>query len=184
MYLVEIDPVDGLVKVDGSYDGIRAIKEFREIINDKELGRECMTAIALVADWLTPIRYYSEEDRPKKAMHDVANDRNAFIWKQEKIQVALNKYKDLQYNPNLVEKERLDEMQMLKLEQIKKEKSSTKQVTLFQQLNVIKGLIEAWNKSNEDSNPYAEGPVENGYLLSRLEEKLNDRHSFYNAQKN
>ena len=181
MYLVDVDTVSGLVKVEGSYDGLMFVKEFREVVNDPMLGVECMTCIALVADWLTPIRYYTERDRPIKAMRNVMNNGTAFIWKQKKIQEALIKYKELQYNPALVEKNTLDSMLIEKLNEIKKEKNKQKQIDLFNQLSTIKELLKSWNKQNEDINPYADGPIEGGYPLSRLEEKLKDRNSFYNV---
>ena len=90
MYLVELDPATGLVKVNGEYDGVRAIKEFRDVINNKDLGLECFTAIALTVDYLTPIRYYKEKDRPYKAMGIATKgNRRAFVWDQELIQVCL-----------------------------------------------------------------------------------------------
>lgn len=120
MYLVELDEFSGLVRVDGEFDGVRSIKEFREIINDPELGVECFTAIALTADYLTPIKYYSEEDRPYKAMGIVTGgNRRAFIWHQDKIQKALLEYDRLQYNPTIEEKRTLDAMLLGKLKEIR-----------------------------------------------------------------
>jgi len=182
MYLVELGS-DGLVKVDGPNDGVRAIKEFRDILNDKKLGIECFTCIALVVDHLTSIRYYTDKDRPKKAMGIVMSNRSAFVWNQNKIQAALNKYDELQYNPVLEQKQLLMQMQMDKLNEIKVEKDNEKKVNLFKQLNTIKELINNFNKEYSDIDPYAEGPVKNGYSLSRLEEKLDDKSSFYHTRK-
>ena len=180
MYLVEIDKATGLVKYEGPYDGIMAIKAFRAVVNEKGLGIECFTAIAMVVDWLSTIRHYSLNDRPKKAMYHVTKKRNAFPWANKLIQDALEKYSELQYNPDLVEKESLDNLLRGKLIEIKENKSPGKTTELFKQLNTIKELIKTWNKDNEDKNPFSEGPVVEGYLLSRLEEKMMDKHSFYN----
>lgn len=122
MYLTEFDPATGLIKVEGPFDGVMAIKEFREVINDPKLGVECFTAIALTVDYLTPIKYYREEDRPYKAMSIVCDgNRRAFDWNQELIQSALVKYDNLQYNANIEEKKALDFMLLEKLQEIKNE---------------------------------------------------------------
>ena len=123
MYLVELDPHTGLVRVDGEFDGVRAIKEFREIINNKDLGIECFTAIALTVDYLTPIRYYKEKDRPFKAMEIATKgNRRAFVWDQELIQKCLIEYDRQQYNPTIEEKRTLDFMLLEKLKEIQLQK--------------------------------------------------------------
>lgn len=250
MYLVELHPITGLVKVDGEFDGIRAVKEFRDIINNVELGVACMTAIALTVDHRTPIAYYKEDDRPYKAMEiATGGNRRAFDWPRESIQRALKKYSQLQYNPTIEEKKTLDEMLLNKLQEINDEKDNAKKfhsleeatadniedlidehieikrllgesifeklnakelkslirraniyvikprnerkreekkkrdeervTRLFKELNTIKDLINSFNKQNENEDIYAEGPVRNGYKLTRLEEKALDKNSFY-----
>ena len=253
MYLTELDPVTGLIKIDGPFDGVMAIKEFREVVNDKKLGIRCFTSIALTVDYLTPIQYYREEDRPYKAMEIACEgERRAFVWNQELIQQALVKYDDLQYNATIEEKKALDFMLMEKLKEIKNESenhqsfhlldevtpsnieqvfienrdvkgllneqewehfslqqktsfirkantriikpfnkkqqdrasevSQEKVLVLFKQLNTIKSLIENFVKANEDNDIYADGPVVNGYKLTRLEEKILDKNSFYHKE--
>lgn len=253
MYLVELDTFTGLVKVDGEFDGVRAVKEFRDIINDPKLGVSCFTAIALTVDYLTPIGFYKESDRPYKAMElATGGSRRAFDWPQEKIQQCLIKYNELQYNPTIEEKRTLDFMLLEKLKEIQlqkeadtyqeieeadddniedligeyrdikkllgemdfnslssKEKTSfirkaniyvitpenrsrkemwqtrneERMMVLFKQLNTIKTLIENFNKANEDKDIYADGPVRNGYKLTRLEEKAMDKNSFYHKNR-
>jgi hypothetical protein len=108
--------------------------------------------------------------------------RRAFDWPQEKIQKALLKYDELQYNPKIEEKRTLDFMRLEKLKEIQKEEDEAKRMGLFKQLNTIKSLIENFNKENEDEDIYSDGPVINGYKLSRLEEKILDKNSFYNKE--
>lgn len=247
MYLVELDPHTGLIQTLGPYDGVRAIRDFRNLIDHHDFGIEAMTCVALVVDWLSPIRYYSESDKPKKAMYNVTGDRNYFPWDNDLIQIALKKYSELQYNPKLVEKNNLDSLlndKLLDIKNIKEEINSIKelqlqfketrdvalsfiqniedyrnhktmikesqlfsklniteklikdlmkkidnfqipnkeeeQINMFKQLNTIKGLLKTWNDENEDFDPAKEGPVVNGYTLTRLEEKLLDQKSFYN----
>lgn len=184
MYLTELDPVTGTIKYEGPFDGIMSIKEFREVVNDETLGIKCFTSIALTVDYLTPIKYYREEDRPYKAM-EICNDgnRRAFDWNQEKIQKALIKYDELQYNATIEEKRALDFMLLEKLKEIKDEKEEDRRLDLFRQLNTIKSLIENFNKANEEKDIYADGAVVNGYRLTRLEEKILDKNSFYHKNK-
>lgn len=181
MYLTEIDKATGLIKVDKRFDGVYAIKEFREILNDPKLGIEVMTCIALVADWLSEIRYFRLKDRPKKAMRIVRDKHWDLDWNIEPIQKALKKYEELQYNPDLVEKRMLDEMLQDLLVKIKDAKKQEMRLEYFKQLDTVKGLIQTWNKNHVDDDPMAQGPVDNGYSLSRLEEKAMDRKSFYNV---
>lgn len=253
MYLCELDPKTGLVKTSGPFDGVMAIREFRDVINDELLGVKCFTAIALTVDYLTPIKYYREADRPYRAM-GMCNEgnRRAFDWKQEKIQQCLIAYDELQYNATVEEKKALDFMLLEKLKEIKTESDNThvlgvidtvtaenieemiidnydikgllnehpwedysevqqksiirkanqrvvdpfnkrtreaastrsqeKVLALFKQLNTIKALIENFNKTNEGTDIFATGPIVNGYTLSRLEEKRQDKNSFYNKE--
>jgi hypothetical protein len=182
MYLVELDPGTGLAKIDGTYDGVRAIKEFREVINDPELGVECFTAIALAADYLTPIGRYSEKDRPYKAMESVVGDRRAFVWDQEKIQACLIKYEALQFDARLEKKRTLDFMLLNKLEEIKSEVEDDNKVKLFKQLSTIEGLIDKFNNDTAGVDILDGSPVRNGYTLRRLEQKILDKNSFYNKR--
>jgi len=251
MYLVELDPLTGFVKVDGEFDGVRSIRDFRNIINSEELGIECFTAIALTVDYLTPIRYYKDTDRPYKAMEIVTNgNRRAFVWEQELIQKCLITYNKLQYNPTIEEKRTLDSMLLEKLKEINKVKEDTKSyisiapatksniedlieeyqeikrlvpsevsfekltkkelnslirkanlyviiprnekqlerkrekdeermTLLFKQLGTIKDLISNFNKQNDSDDIFSDGPIRNGYKLTRLEEKVEDKNSFY-----
>jgi len=253
MYLVELDPFTGLVKIDGEFDGVRAVKEFREVINDEKLGVECFTAIALTVDYLTPIGFYKEGDRPYKAMElATKGNRRAFIWDQDLIQKCLIRYDELQYNPVIEEKRTLDFMLLEKLKEInlqkeantlvlleeatsenikdltgefqqikrlvgdvdwntisdrdrkslirkaniyvvgpenrKREEEHSKKneermMALFKQLGTIKTLIESFNKNNEANDIYKEGPVRNGYKLTRLEEKAQTSTSFYHKNR-
>lgn len=254
MYLTTLDTRTGLVKVDGEFDGVRAIKEFRDVINDPELGIECFTAIALTADYLTPIGYYTENDRPYKAMEKATGgNRRAFPWPCEKIQLALKEYNKLQYNPTIEEKRTLDFMLLEKLKEIKDQKNKManyeptplatkdnieeildinrdaeklleekpwehysereqtslirkinervikpfnerqrdnkskrdeeKIMTLFKQLETIKSLISTFNSQHKDEDIYGDGPVRNGYHLTRLEEKQLDENSFYHVNR-
>jgi hypothetical protein len=186
VYLVEINKRSGLVAVDKEYDGIRSIKAFRDILDDPELGIECMTAIALTVDHLTPFANYSLSERHRRAMYEVTGNRDAFVWNQEKIQVALNKYDELQYNPALMEKLLLENMQRDQLKELERLRGegadASKLKDKFSQLNLTKGLLEQWKKDNDIYEEIKKGPVKGKYRLKRLERKIEDKQSFYQNQ--
>jgi len=189
MYLTEIDEKTGLVKIEKSKDGILAIKEFRDIIHDEKLGIECFTAIALVADYLSLKRFYDDNDRPRASMEEVTGDRDKFVWKQEKIQKALVKYDDLQYDAD-IEEERLHRLRKTNvLRKIKEaEKMNVDEMiaagynmkNLTATLRDINADIVAFDKRTNKNSMFGHSPVENGYSLSRLEQKLKKKRSFYN----
>ena len=181
MYLVELDPADGLVLVTGRFDGVRGIKSFRDVLDDKKLGRECMTVIALVVDYESLYRHWGDDDRPLKCSYEVTGNRKKWTWKQEKIQKALIDYKELQYNPDMVEKLQLDQLIIKQLNAIQVETDDARVSLLFKNLNTFKDLKKKWIEENGDKDVLADGPVEGKYHLSRLEEKLRENRSFYNA---
>lgn len=183
MYLVETDPKTGLVLYTGLHDGIMLIPEFNAVISDVSLGIEAFTCVALSIDWTTPIRNYIIEDRPKKAMYTITGKRDTFVWNQDKIQLCLKKYMELQFNPDLMERDKLADMRLKQLNKIDAEDNPVELSIMFKQLNLIKGLQSDWDKANEDKNLFSEAPVVNGYKLSRLEEKATDKRSFYHEQK-
>lgn len=193
MYLTELNKKTGLLDIEDIEDGVLAIKEFREVINNKDLGLECMTAIALVADYKSPIRFYNEEDRPKAAMENVTGNRKAYNFKSEKIQLALKKYDALQYDPSLEEKRIHEERKVRKLKEIKdadlppekdKDGNEIKRKpisTLTAELRKINEDIKAFKSSNEGDDLFSGSPVKNGYKLTRLERILEKKNSFYNT---
>jgi hypothetical protein len=189
MYLTEIDPKTGFLSVGKSKDGILAIKEFREILNNEDLGLPCLTAIALVVDYLSPKRFYDENDRPRAAMEETTGDRDKWPWKNEIIQKALIKYNDLQYDSD-AEEERLHRQRKVNtLRKIKEcenltleeqvEKGYNKS-SLLKDLRNINKDIDEFNKRINKSEIYKNSPVENGYSLSRIEQKLLKKRSHYN----
>lgn len=194
MYLTEINEKTGLVDTEKNLDGVLAIKAFRDIINDKKLGIQCFTCIALTADYQSPIRYYSENDRPKKAMEEVTGKRTTYDWNTEKIQVALKTYDDLQYDPtveegrihyqrkvNMMKKLRESEEKYGKgeLDENGKEILYRSPAEVAADLRKINADLKEYEKMVAGKEIYGESPVKNGYKLSRLEQKALKRNSFY-----
>lgn len=193
MYLTKINPKTGLLLIEDGEDGILAIKEFRDILYDDSLKIEgetialrCLTAIALTADYQSKINYYDDNDRPRKAQEEVTGDRYCWQWNIQPIQAALKKYEALQYDPTLEEKQIYYNQKVKKLKQIDsydswtdEEKKKTRISDLRTELRAINKDIEDFEKRNDGKDLHAESPVVNGYSLSRLEQKLEARNSFY-----
>ena len=196
MYLTELDKKTGLIVIDKQGDGVLAIKEFREIIYDEKLGIKCMTAIALAVDHQSILRFYSEDDRPKAAQEEVTGKRNAWEWKQDKIQLALKKYDWLQYDPTVEEGRVHYQRKVNKLREYKQaekyygkghkddngvELTFTKPSILARELRDINTDIKNYEDSIQGKELYNASPVKDGYALTRLEQKLEKKNSFYNT---
>ena len=197
MYLTKLNKKTGLLEIEDEHDGILGIKAFRDVIEDKNLGLECMTVIAFVVDYLSPLRFYIEKDRPRKSMEEVTGKRDAFVWDQEKIQVALKKYDELQYDPTLEQGRIYFESKVQKLLEYKEaakyygKKHNLKDadgnelifespVKIRKQISEIDEDIEKHEKRIQGKDTYEKAPVRNGYKLTRLEQKLEKKNSFYN----
>jgi len=190
MYLTEIDENTGLLSIGQSKDGVTAIKEFRVILDKKGYGIECLTAIALTADYLTPFRHYDENDRPRAAMEEVTGNRDKWPWKDPIIQNALIKYRDLQFDPDLEEMQLHKQRKINIINKIKLAESLDDEERIEKNLNIgnltknlrnINNDIEAFNKRVNKSELYTNAPTDNGYSLSRIEQKLLKKRSHYNA---
>lgn len=183
MYLIEIDPITGLVKDDVVLDGWKSITSFRELVDKEGYGIKALTCVALVMDYTSIIKNYSEKERPIKAMEIIFDNRKALNWNCDEIQLACINYKELQYNPTLEEKSLLDELRIAKLNEIKNVKGSFEKTTLLKELSNINDLVKSFEVKNGTANTFNESPVRNGYALSRLEIKILDKKSFYYERK-
>lgn len=190
MYLTRINKETGLLLIEDGDDGILAIKEFRNILDDEDLGLACLTAVALTVDYKSPINFYDDKDRPRKAMEEVTGNRDEWVWNSEKIQQALKKYDDLQYDPTLEEGRIYYDQKVQKLKLIGQwDKLPSDHVSkvgrnmndLKKDLRVINADIMDYEKRIEGKDIFKDAPVVNGYKLSRLEQKLEKKNSFYHT---
>lgn len=179
MYLLQLNPFTGLIKEDDELDGWMAIESFRNLVNKEGYGIEALTCVALVMDYGSVIKNYSEKERPLRAMEDVFNNRKALNWNCDEIQHACINYKELQYNATLEEKALLDELRITKLNEIKEADSTYKKTVLLKELSGINALHDSFDSKNSAKDTFAESPVRNGYKLLRLEIKVTDQKSFY-----
>lgn len=196
MYLTELDKKTGLVVIDKQGDGVMAIKEFREVIYDETLGLKCFTAIALAEDYQSLLRFYSDDDRPKAAQEEVSGKRETWEWRQDKIQLALKKYAWLQYDPTIEEGQVHYQRKVNKLKEYKQSEKyygkghkdeNGNDITfknpsiLAKELRDINTDIKNYEDSIQGKELYNASPVKDGYALTRLEQKLEKKNSFYNT---
>lgn len=181
MYLLQLDPKTGLLRQENELDGWMAIESFRKLV---ELhGIKALTCVALVMDYGSLIKHYTEKERPHKAMQNVYYNRDALQWFSDEIQLACIHYKELQFDPVLEEKKILDGIRIDKLEEIKNEPDNFKKQNLLRELGQINGLHESFEKKHSTQDFFHKSPVRNGYHLQRLEIKLTDPKSFYHERR-
>ena len=88
MYLLELSKKGDIVNVD---DSLYAIEEFRGLV--EELGIKAMLWVALVCDYDSPYRHFVERERVKSVSKAVFDKYEWKGVKNEKIAVAIKKYK-------------------------------------------------------------------------------------------
>jgi len=96
MYLLNLNRKGNVYKDD---DGITGIPEFLSVLKTEKLGPTALKWVALVFDYESPYRHYSELERKKAVSKDLYD---TFKWSGEKnltLQAACEKYKKLQFDP-------------------------------------------------------------------------------------
>ena len=96
MYLLNLNRKGDVYKDD---DGITGIPEFLSVLKTEKLGPTALKWVALVFDYESPYRHYSELERKKAVSKDLYD---TFKWSGEKnltLQAACVKYKKLQFDP-------------------------------------------------------------------------------------
>ncbi len=183
MYLTILNQKTGLVNLDDVNDGVLSIKCFRDLIEDKSLGLECFTCVAMTVDYKSPIRYFAFKERHNRAMREVTGDGKKYRWgHNQKIVEACIMYAELQYDPKIDELDQLNELWLSKLKSAKDEDDSEKKLSLIKKSSEVKKLIENILKGESRDSLLDNAPTKNGYKLSRLEIKVQQRKSFYHEQ--
>ena len=96
MYLLNLNRKGDVYKDD---DGITGVPEFLSVLKTEKLGPTALKWVALVFDYESPYRHYSELERKKAVSKDLYD---TFKWSGEKnltLQAACVKYKKLQFDP-------------------------------------------------------------------------------------
>jgi hypothetical protein len=96
MYLLNLNRKGNVYKDD---DGVVGVPEFLSVLQTEKLGALALKWVALVYDYESPYRHYSETERKKAVSKDLYD---TYKWTGEKnltLQAACEKYKKLQFDP-------------------------------------------------------------------------------------
>ncbi len=96
MYLLRLNRKGDVYKDD---DGVTGVVEFQSVLTAKNLGPAALKWIALIYDYDSPYRHFTEKERIKAVSLDLYGNVK---WKEEgrkEIQAAIKKYKELQFDP-------------------------------------------------------------------------------------
>ena len=95
MYLVNLDKTGNVIMDDSVY----AVEEFRNVIETKSLGLKGLLWVALFCDYDSIYRHFTEDERVRIISSTLFNNYDWKGVKNEKIAKAINKYKELQFDP-------------------------------------------------------------------------------------
>jgi len=96
MYLLNLNRKGNVYKDD---DGVVGVPEFLSVLQTEKLGALALKWVALVYDYESPYRHYSETERKKAVSKDLYD---TYKWTGEKnltLPAACEKYKKLQFDP-------------------------------------------------------------------------------------
>ena len=96
MYLLKLDKKGDVYKDD---DGITGVPEFVNILKADKLGATALKWVALVCDYDSPYRHFTEAERKKAVSKDLYDKYEWFGTKRPEILAAVDKYKQLQFDP-------------------------------------------------------------------------------------
>ncbi len=95
MYLLKISKQGKIVDDDGIY----GIPEFKSVIETSGLGTKGLMFVAYIADYDSPYRHFTEDERFKVVAKDLFDNYDWKGVKNKKIASAILKYNELQYDP-------------------------------------------------------------------------------------
>jgi|TARA_R110000787_G_scaffold243276_3_gene349200 hypothetical protein len=95
MYLLKISKNGNVIED----DGIFGIPEFKELIDSKTFGNRGLMYVAYIADYDSPYRHFTLEERVRVVSKDMFQDYEWKGSKNKKIAAAILKYNQLQYDP-------------------------------------------------------------------------------------
>ena len=96
MYLLKLDRQGDIYKQD---DGITGVPEFVNVLKADKLGAAAMKWVALVCDYDSPYRHFTESERKKAVSKDLYGKYEWYGAKRPEILAAIDKYKQLQFDP-------------------------------------------------------------------------------------
>ena len=96
MYLLKLNRKGDIFKDD---DGVTAVPEFLTLIKKEKFGPTALKWVALVYDYESPYRHYSENERLKAVSKDLYDTYNWSGIKDATLKAACDKYNELQFDP-------------------------------------------------------------------------------------
>ena len=96
MYLLNLNRKGDIFKDD---DGVTGIPEFLTLIKKEKFGPTALKWVALVYDYESPYRHYSENERVKAVSKDLYDTYNWSGTKDATLKAACDKYNELQFDP-------------------------------------------------------------------------------------
>ena len=96
MYLLKLNRKGDIFKDD---DGVVVVPEFLTLIKKEKFGPTALKWVALVYDYESPYRHYSENERVKAVSKDLYDTYNWKGTKDATLKAACDKYSELQFDP-------------------------------------------------------------------------------------
>ena len=96
MYLLNLNRKGDIFKDD---DGVTSVPEFLALIKKEKFGPTALKWVALVYDYESPYRHYSENERVKAVSKDLYDSYNWKGVKDATLKAASDKYNELQFDP-------------------------------------------------------------------------------------
>ena len=176
MYLVQLDLISGLVKDDFTNDSWKGIKLFKELVERD--GLKALTVVALSVDYQSIYSHYKESDRPVRVIEEIYGSRTAIDYKDDLIQKCVEKYKELQFNPDL-EQERIFNDRHISLLKKINEATEVDDDSLIdkynKQLANHQDTVDKFRKKFDREKAIDSSLASNGYVLSRIESDIKSR---------
>lgn len=177
MYLIEIDGETGLILDSPTNSGWKAIKAFNAVFKKK--GIKGMTVIALAADYLSPIAHYAvDKDRYARACEEIFGKRNAINFEEPLYAEAIEKYRELQLDPDL-ETEKINreiKLRLLnKINEANKNEDDASIEKFRKSLQDHENSVKNFNSRFNKKEAVAKAATANGYELSRIEADIKSR---------
>ena len=176
MFLVEIDEDTGLVSEIPANSGWKAIKAFNNIYKKK--GIKGFTVVALACDYFSPLKHYSNKDRPYRACEEVYGRRNTINFDDELIKEAFSVYLELQIDPDL-EMEKINrEIKTRLLGQLTDANNvddDSKVEKYRKALSSHEESIQKFKENFSKKEAIGRAVTTNGYELSRIENDIKSR---------
>jgi hypothetical protein len=176
MYLIEISKTTGLISEDLTNSGWRAIKDFRNLVDVR--GLEALTVVALVKDYQSPLRNYSQEDRPARAMEEIFDNREALDFNNDLLKNALNKYMELQFNIELEQRNLNNEIKIRYVKKIFEANNKEDEVEIEKYTRLLQKhevSTKAFDQKIDVDELMKKSVTNSGYELTRIENDINSR---------